>query len=173
MSTFTRPSYRVLTDLPEYRCWRHVKARSFSPNASGYSQYGARGIVLCDEWRDDFWAFFDYLGPKPTLKHTIDRIDNDRGYEPGNVRWATSKEQSRNRRNTIFITYNGVTLAADQWADILGCDTSTLTMRRKRGWDDRRVIEEPFEDRDGTRGTYRGMGLWAALSPSERPSTDE
>ena len=81
----------------EYRAWRGVKVRCFNQKHKSFRHYGARGITMAPEWRNDFQAFFDHIGPCPPGL-TLDRIDNERGYEPGNVRWATWKEQNNNRR---------------------------------------------------------------------------
>lgn len=83
---------------PEHSLWDNMKARCHNPANSRYESYGGRGITVCQEWRDSFEAFFAYVGPRPSSKHSMDRIDNDRGYEPGNVRWATASEQARNSR---------------------------------------------------------------------------
>lgn len=80
--------------------WRSAKDRCHNPRHNKYHLYGGRGILMCDEWREDFAAFRDHLGPRPSLRHSVDRIDNDRGYEPGNVRWATQSQQMRNTRRT-------------------------------------------------------------------------
>jgi hypothetical protein len=82
----------------EHNIWASARYRCHNPNAASYKHYGGRGITMCDAWRENFSDFFEYLGPRPSKKHSIDRIDNDRGYEPGNVRWATRKMQSKNRR---------------------------------------------------------------------------
>lgn len=86
------------SDLPEYRSWQGMVARCHQPTNENYPEYGGRGIVVCERWREDISAFIADVGPRPSPRHSIDRINNDRGYEPGNVRWATAKEQANNRR---------------------------------------------------------------------------
>lgn len=83
---------------PEYRSWRHAIERCTDPKNRAWKDYGGRGIRVCGEWLHDFAAFFAHIGPKPSPRHTIDRIDNDGHYEPGNVRWATPHQQVANRR---------------------------------------------------------------------------
>jgi hypothetical protein len=87
------------TRTPEYRSWRHLVERCTNPNNRAWKDYGGRGITVCDAWRYDFEAFFSHVGKKPTPEHSIDRKNNDRGYEPGNVRWATPTEQANNKRH--------------------------------------------------------------------------
>lgn len=113
----------------EYGIWNHIKRRCHDPRDDGYYAYGARGITMCDEWRDSFEAFFAYIGPRPTPAHTVDRIDNTRGYEPGNVRWATRREQANNRRNNVRLTYRGKTQLIAEWADELGIPLTTVLNR--------------------------------------------
>ncbi len=83
---------------PEYIAWANILARCTNPNAQAWANYGGRGITICDAWRGNFVAFFEHVGARPSADHSIDRIDNARGYEPGNVRWATRSEQARNTR---------------------------------------------------------------------------
>ena len=90
-----------MTNSPEFSVWRSMKTRCYNPNHHKYPLYGGRGIIVCDEWLNDFAAFYAYVGPRPSMKHTLDRIDGDRNYEPGNVRWATPLEQRHNRRSTL------------------------------------------------------------------------
>lgn len=83
---------------PEYRVCGEMVQRCHNSNNAGFANYGGRGIEVCDEWRTSFKSFFDFIGPRPTPKHSIDRYpDNDGNYEPGNVRWATAKEQAANK----------------------------------------------------------------------------
>lgn len=82
----------------EYGSWDAMKGRCTNKNKSDYSYYGGRGITVCEKWMNSFEAFYEDMGPKPSKKHSIDRIDNDRNYEPGNCKWSTPEEQARNRR---------------------------------------------------------------------------
>ncbi len=85
----------------EYSTWCNMKSRCNNPRRLNYKYYGGRGIRVCDEWAgaDGFERFLAHIGPKPSPRHSVDRIDNARGYEPGNVRWATAQQQVRNQRN--------------------------------------------------------------------------
>lgn len=86
------------TGTSEYRIWQGMKWRCLNPNYKPYPRYGGRGITVCDRWRDSFDAFLADVGPRPSKKHTLDRLDNDGNYEPGNVAWRTYAEQNQNRR---------------------------------------------------------------------------
>jgi hypothetical protein len=116
-----------------YRSWYSMKHRCNNPNAANYGGYGGRGITVCDEW-NDFNNFYNWSmshGYKPGL--SIDRINNNDGYDPGNCRWATSSEQANNKRDTIFVTYNGQTHSVAEWARLFNVVYSTLNRRIKRG----------------------------------------
>lgn len=88
---------------PEYRTWSNMIDRCERESSKSWKNYGGRGIMVCARWRESFAAFLADMGRKPTSKHSIDRIDNDRGYEPDNCRWATRLEQARNKRGIRFV----------------------------------------------------------------------
>lgn len=88
----------TLERTPERRAWLDARRRCHDPRAAAYANYGGRGIRMCEEWRFSFEAFLAHVGRRPGPGHSLDRIDNDRGYEPGNCRWATPTEQGRNTR---------------------------------------------------------------------------
>lgn len=92
--------------------------------------YGARGITVCDRWRNSFASFLADMGPRPSPKHSIDRYPNNNGnYEPGNCRWATDKEQARNTRRNVVIEFGGISLTTVEWAARLGISRQCLNQR--------------------------------------------
>jgi hypothetical protein len=98
---------------PEYQCWAGIKDRCTNPNCADYPDWGGRGIGIASEWRNDFAAFLFHIGPRPSPRHSIDRIDNDLGYVPGNVRWGTPSQQIANRRSfTLTCVVCGATFVA-------------------------------------------------------------
>ena len=124
--------------------WGGMKKRCYNSKSPNYKYYGGRGIKVCDEWlekqgAENFrnWALAN--GYRDDL--TIDRIDNNKGYSPDNCRWFTQKEQSSNRRNTIYLTYQGKTHTIIEWAKITGIPIYTLRYRYKRGYDVERILE--------------------------------
>lgn len=125
----------------EYRIWLGMKQRCENPKHKNYADYGARGIRVCEQWRNSFENFLSDIGRAPSNKHTIDRILNDRGYEPDNVRWATRREQSHNSSNTRWIEYKGDRRTVGQWAEYLDIPASTISARLQRGWTEHEALE--------------------------------
>lgn len=127
--------YHDLSNTPEYWCWRRIKQKCYDPYASNFKYYGGRGIKMDESWYNSFEAFFKYVGKRPTPKHTLERINNNKNYEPGNVRWATKREQCNNRRTNKSIEYKGESRTVAEWARVLGLKRQTLHSRLVRnGW---------------------------------------
>lgn len=101
-----RKTTHGLSKLPEYTVWLEVIRRCTDDRRPYWANYGGRGITICDEWRQDFPAFFAHVGPRPTPNHSLDRINNDGNYEPGNIRWATKAEQAQNQRRRFVCKRN-------------------------------------------------------------------
>lgn len=149
---------RVGQTTPEYRIWSGIKTRCHNPRDHGYFNYGGRGITMWTAWRESFEAFFADVGRRPSAKHSIDRVDNNRGYEPGNVRWATRSEQARNRRGNRLLTFNGATRTATEWAAFYDMSIQCLAYRLKAGWSVERALTTP-------------RPLWARLRSEEPPKS--
>lgn len=128
---------------PEYYSWRSIKARCFNQNHHSFHKYGGSGVIMHPEWANDFSSFFRDVGIRPSLKHTLDRKDSALGYIPGNVRWATSHTQNRNRSDNHWITVGEETLCLEDWARKLGCSPHAIRTRVKRGWSWERAVTEP------------------------------
>lgn len=141
----TKRNYKHgLCDDPLRVVWSGLKDRCYNMNCKAYKNYGGREITVCDEWRNDFQAFYYWAmsnGYKNGL--TIDRIDVNGNYEPSNCRWATMKEQANNKRNNRLITYNGKTQTITQWADETGIERRTISARISRGWNIERTLSTP------------------------------
>jgi hypothetical protein len=117
-----------------YRTWVQMRSRCSSPTHHNYPRYGGRGIAVCARWLS-FESFLADMGERPPGT-TIDRIDNDRGYEPGNCRWATVAEQNRNRSDTRRIEIDGASRSAAEWARANGISPRTAYARLRAGWND-------------------------------------
>jgi hypothetical protein len=123
----------------EYSIWESMKTRCNNPKSINFSRYGAIGIRVCDRWMK-FESFLDDVGMRPSKSHSLDRIDPFKGYEPGNVRWATEIEQQNNRRNNITIAFGNVVKTASEWAREKGIKRATLLKRIELGWPIERAL---------------------------------
>jgi len=117
------------TDTPEFKVWSSMLFRCLNPRAHNFEDYGGRGIKICDRWAESFQAFLDDMGERPGAGYSIDRIDNDGNYEPGNCRWATRQQQTWNSRKIRHITVNDQTWPIREWARRL--DVSEGALRHK------------------------------------------
>ncbi len=128
---------------PEYRVWMGMKTRCGNPKSPSFPRYGGRGITVCERWRS-FEAFLADMGRRPSLDHTLDRLDNSKNYEPGNCRWATRLEQGANKRNNHRLSFNGETLSIAEWARRTGLSRDAIRQRLSAGWPvDRALTEGP------------------------------
>lgn len=130
-----------------YRIWRAMRQRCLNEDDAAFPRYGGRGISICPEWADyaNFHAWAVVSGYRDDL--TIDRIDNDGNYEPGNCRWATYTEQARNVRRNRLVTYRGVTKSLVEWSEILGVEASALRYRLEN-WTIERAMTESLRGRE-------------------------
>ena len=112
-----------------------MKQRCYNTNSQNFKYYGGKGVSVCDEWRNNSQAFYDWAmthGYKDGL--TLDRIDNDGNYEPSNCRWVTMKEQDNHRSNNVILTLNGESHTIPEWSEILGIKQHVIRNRINRGW---------------------------------------
>lgn len=114
---------------PLYCTWTHMISRCEDRGTESYPRYGGRGIGVCKRWRESFAAFAADMGMRPSPKHSIDRINPNGNYEPGNCRWATPKEQARNKRRNLLLSAFGVTRCAAEWSELMGINSDTLRAR--------------------------------------------
>jgi hypothetical protein len=116
----------------EYSSWVSIKDRCLNPKSKDYHRYGAKGISICSEWANSFEEFFKHIGKKQKGQ-SVDRIDNTKGYESGNVRWATNSQQQRNKSNSIWVVWNGKNTHISDIAKELNITRGAAIMRYKRG----------------------------------------
>lgn len=137
-----------MSKTPEYRAWNQMIQRCTNKKIRNYSDYGGRGIKVCKEWLTSFEAFYKHIGPRPSAKHSLDRIENDKGYEPGNVRWATDPQQRDNSRHPRKFFYDGQMLSTAEIARRVGMKMHTLRYRLVvLGWSLDRAIKTAVQKR--------------------------
>ncbi len=135
-------SLGIRAPSPTYRTWMMMIQRCCNPKHQAFARYGGRGITVCDRWRESFEAFEADVGTRPNGL-TLDRVDNSKGYEPGNCRWATRMEQNRNTRSNRMLTLDGETLCLIAWAERYSIEATTISERIKLGWSVRDAITRP------------------------------
>lgn len=135
MTTHGRSKSRV------YRIWDSMLSRCKNPNHTSYHRYGGRGVRVAERWLK-FESFFEDMGEPPTSKHTLDRRDNSKGYEPENCRWATRSEQQRNRVSNVHLSAFGEVKLLIEWVEDPRCEVSygTVRARLRRGWSPEEAI---------------------------------
>jgi hypothetical protein len=126
----------------EYKTWDSMIQRCYNPNCRMFPHYGARGITVCDRWRASADNFVVDIGIRPDGM-SLDRIDVNGNYTLANCRWATTREQSRNRRDNVWLTYDGETMIMTDWARRIGVKPNTLHHRFVDGWTDAEIISTP------------------------------
>lgn len=124
-----------------YITWSSMLSRCFNKKNHSYERYGGVGITVCERWKKSFPNFLKDMGERP-LKMTLDRIDNYKGYNKKNCRWATTKQQAINKRNVVKITFNGATHTIDEWAKITGIKRGTLDSRKRRNFPTKKILSK-------------------------------
>lgn len=126
-----------------YSIYTGMLKRCRQPSTNGYERYGGRGIRVCEEWKGEhgFEHFRDWANANGYSEDlTLDRIDTNGNYEPENCKWSTREEQCNNRRNNVWLEYNGERHTMAQWAKILGIPVATVNCRKSKGWSDEKVL---------------------------------
>lgn len=147
-----------------YQIWASMKHRCANPNNC---RYGGRGITVCRAWQK-FETFYADMGDPPTNKHTLERVNNNRGYMPSNCKWATRKEQSRNRSSNTWVTFNGARRTWAGWAEHLGVTYQMLMNRRARGGSIAQILRPRINTKRNELiefdGAKHALREWAAMS---------
>ncbi len=123
-----------LVGTPEYQAWAGMVSRTTNPHNVRFARYGGRGIKICEQWRHSPETFYANMGPRPSPKHTIERVNNDGDYAPDNCIWALKSAQNRNHSGNHWVTFKGERLCLMDWALRTGINFGTLRGRLVRGW---------------------------------------
>lgn len=148
---------------PLYNSWVNMRQRCNNPNNPSYHNYGGRGIMVCPEWEASFETFLSDVGERPNPRMTLDRIDNEKGYSPGNIRWATKQDQANNMRPNLLVTAFGRTQTLAEWSRETGISQNALHLRLKRGVAHEEAVSQPmrpglpWKARTGAKLTLNGV----------------
>lgn len=134
---------RYRSDL--HGIWSHMKRRCHNPRDDAYHNYGGRGIAVCERWRNSFSDWLADVGERPSPLHTIERIDNNGNYEPGNVRWAPRAEQNSNTRKCVMLSLNGKRQSISAWERELAFKAGTIKARILAGWPHEVALTTPLK----------------------------
>lgn len=151
-----------LSRTPVGFVWREMIERCYNPKGPQYSDYGGRGITVCERWFNSLPNFMEDMGERPS-GYTLERVDNNGNYCPDNCRWATRLEQANNKRDNHKVTIDGVELTIAQWARKLGVTSELIRNRLYRGWTERDAILMPYQETaernkaNGKKLTYNGV----------------
>lgn len=155
----------------EFGIWIGMHTRCYNAKAKSFTDYGGRGIDICERWKNSFDNFLSDMGAAPSKEHSIDRRDNDGNYEPGNCYWATRAEQANNKRNSIRISIDGVTRTISQWAAISGLAYETIYQRhcKSNSVDQHQLLKAKRAGAitfKGCTDTYHGWSKKTGIKPS-------
>lgn len=131
------------SETAEFKTWMKMIGRCTCPTDAAFGDYGGRGITVASEWLCDFPRFLADMGRRPSPQHTLDRRDNDGPYSRQNCRWATRKEQARNRRSNRIVEYRGERMCLAAAAEMAGLDLRQVVNRLRHGWSEERALSEP------------------------------
>jgi hypothetical protein len=138
---------------PIWRIWAGMKTRCYNEKNAAYEFYGKLGVTVCDRWlhgtsgKSGFEYFYEDMGPRPSPKYSIDRIDTFGNYEPSNCQWATDTQQARNTRKTKRIEFAGHRRNPHEWAAATGIKATEILKRLNRGWAVERALTQPMRIR--------------------------
>jgi len=117
--------------------------RCYDPNHVSYPEYGGKGVIVQPSWYNNYPQFKKDMPPRPSLIHTLDRIDGTKNYTKENTKWSTPKEQQRNMKSNVLLTYQGQTMCMAAWSELKGWHPSKIKNRRYAGWTDEEILGTP------------------------------
>lgn len=156
------------TESREFSTWTDIQTRCYNRNSKGFSNYGGRGILVCDRWLESFENFLADMGPRPSNQHSIERNNVNGNYEPSNCRWATIKDQAGNKRNNIRVEIDGVEKIISEWCAEYGVLVPTACLRYKNGIRGKALFRTTKREIffNGITDTVSGWSKRTGISPS-------